>query len=48
MGKGNSQLRRNMEDSDSYISRFSGVMIATNKYNKGHTQKASFEKNIMV
>ena len=35
-----------MEDSDSSISCVSDFMIATNKYNKGHTHQASFEEKI--
>ena len=48
MGQGRSQLKRKVEDRDSYISRVSDFIIGTNKYNKGHTQQASFEENILA
>ena len=48
MGQGISQLRRKVEDSNSSISRASAFKIATNKYNKGHTQQVSFEENIVA
>ena len=35
-----------MEYSNSSTSRDSGFMIATKKYNKGHTHRTSFEENI--
>ena len=37
-----------MEDSDSSISFVSDFVIATNKYNKGHIQQASFEEKIVA
>ena len=37
-----------MEDSDSCIICASDFMIATKKYNKGHTQQALFEENIVA
>ena len=46
-GQGISQLRRKVEDSDSSISCVSDFMIATNKYNKGHTHQALFEENVV-
>ena len=43
IGQGISQMRRKVEDSDSYISHVSDFMIVNKKYNKNHTQQASFE-----
>ena len=48
MGQGRIQLRLKVEDSDSSISRVSYFMIYTKKYNKVHTQQASFEENILA
>ena len=48
MVQGSSQLKRKVEDSNSSISRVSDFMISAKKYNKGHTQQASFEENILV
>ena len=48
MVQGRSQLRRKVEDRDSSISHVSSFIIATNKYNKGHTQQASFEGEIVA
>ena len=46
MEQWSSQMRRKVEDSDSYINRASDFMVAAKKYNKGHTQQASLEENI--
>ena len=48
MGQGSIQMRRKVEDSDSSISFVSDFIIATKKYNKGHTQQASFKENIVA
>ena len=37
-----------MEDRDSSLSRVSDFMIDNNKYNKGHSQQATFEENIVA
>ena len=46
MGQGISQLGRKVEDSESSLSRVSYFIISTKKYNKVHTQQASFELSI--
>ena len=43
IGQGISQMRRKVEDSNSSIIRVGSFMVATKKYNKGHTQQVSFE-----
>ena len=43
-----SQMRRNVEDSNSSISSVSDFMITTKKDNKVHKQQASFEETIVA
>ena len=48
MGQGSSQMRRKVEDINSSIRHVSYFMVATKKYNKFHTQQASFEENVVA